>query len=55
LSEEHGEELALHAPGELCHFLLASEEIRPRLLGKRGKAEPWIVLVDGGGRILRRG
>ena len=56
LAEEHGEETALHPPGELAHLLLAAVEVVAGLLGERGETEPGVARVDrvsvGGGRVV---
>ena len=51
LPEQYGERLALHAPGELGHFVLAAVEVRARLFGERVEAEPRVLRVY---RWLRR-
>jgi hypothetical protein len=47
LAEQHGERLALHAPGELGDLLLAAVEKRARRLGERVQPQPGLLRVDG--------
>ena len=55
LTEQHGQELSLHATRKLANLVFTTVEILTCLLGERCQAQPRVLGGDGGGLCWRSG